>query len=380
MSNVNSKGGTLALVIGHMAGMIDLGALPIWVGAMISGYGFAPSLAGGLVSLFLIAVVIVSVFMAPLFHKLNVRWLAPLGFWVSAAAFYAMTLRDDVMYLAILHAVAGLGTGVAISCVHGTMGKTSNPHRVFAMGATMLGIGMAVFLGVTPGLIERTDASAVFLALSVVMAIAAVIGTLAFPSAHQDEHHLEVPRFEPAIWFAILGIMCMALVQAMVFSFVERIGDDLAIPTAQLATIFVFVGLMNIIPPILAGLLENKLVPLVVGICGALVQAVLAYVVTNAAGLTQFVLPVLFMPFIILFTHVFVFGFLARNETTGRAAAATPAMIMTGSASAPFLGGVLVQVGGYPALGAVAAGVSIFAVVLFAMARRAASRRQLSTA
>lgn len=380
MSNVNSKGATLALTIGHMAGMIDLGALPIWVGALISGYGFAPPLAGGLVSLFLLAVVLVSVLLAPVFHKLNGRWLAPLGFWISAAAFYAMTFRDDFGYLAFMHAIAGFGTGIAISFVHGTMGKTSNPHRVFAMGATVLGIGMAVFLGLTPGLIERTDASSVFLALAAVMAFAAVIGTLLFPPARQDEHHLEVPKFDPEIWFAITGIMCMALVQAMIFSFVERIGTELGIATAQLATIFVFVGLMNIIPPILAGFLENKLVPLSVAVVGACVQAILAYVLTHSAGLTQYVIPVLFMPFVILFTHVFVFGFLARNEQTGRAVAATPAMVMTGSASAPFVGGVLVQLGGYFALGVAGAIVSVCALICFGLAKRAVARRQLTAA
>jgi len=31
-----------ALVIAHCAGMLDLVALPVWVGALVERYGFAP--------------------------------------------------------------------------------------------------------------------------------------------------------------------------------------------------------------------------------------------------------------------------------------------------------------------------------------------------
>ena len=74
-----------------------------------------------------------------------------------------------------------------------------------------------------------------------------------------------------------------------------------------------------------------------------------------------------------LFTHTFIFGHLARIEPTGRAVAATPAMIMSGSTIGPLLGGVLVQALGYPALGVVALIFDLFALCLFAASRRAAS-------
>ena len=45
MSAVNSGGARIALVTGHMAGMIDQPALPVWVGTLIAGYAFAPAQA-----------------------------------------------------------------------------------------------------------------------------------------------------------------------------------------------------------------------------------------------------------------------------------------------------------------------------------------------
>jgi hypothetical protein len=49
-----------------------------------------------------------------------------------------------------------------------------------------------------------------------------------------------------------------------------------------------------------------------------------------------------------IFTHTFAFGLLSRLEGTGRALAATPAMLMVGSAVGPLLGGTLVKFFGYP--------------------------------
>ena len=71
-----------------------------------------------------------------------------------------------------------------------------------------------------------------------------------------------------------------------------------------------------------------------------------------------------------LFTHTFIFGHLARIEPTGRAVAATPAMIMAGSTIAPLFGGVLVQTIGYPALGVAALLFAVVAVALYAASRK----------
>lgn len=70
------------------------------------------------------------------------------------------------------------------------------------------------------------------------------------------------------------------------------------------------------------------------------------------------------------FTHTYVFGHLARIEPTGRANAAKPAMIMTGSVAAPLLGGVLVKLSGHPALGVAAATFAAIPVTGFSLSRK----------
>jgi predicted MFS family arabinose efflux permease len=71
-----------------------------------------------------------------------------------------------------------------------------------------------------------------------------------------------------------------------------------------------------------------------------------------------------------IFTHTFAFGMLARIDRTGRAVAATPAMLMTGAAIGPVLGGTLVKQSGYGSLGIAAVLIAVAAVLCFSRLER----------
>ena len=64
--------GHVALIVAHCAGMVDLVALPVWVGTLIQHYQLDPQQAGGLVTLFLIGAVLSSVFLASRFQRIEV--------------------------------------------------------------------------------------------------------------------------------------------------------------------------------------------------------------------------------------------------------------------------------------------------------------------
>lgn len=80
--------GSIALVIGHFSGMLDLIALPVWVGALVERFGFSPQQAGGIVTLFLVGAVVASLIVAPRFNQMNQRRWASTAFAVAAAAFW----------------------------------------------------------------------------------------------------------------------------------------------------------------------------------------------------------------------------------------------------------------------------------------------------
>ncbi len=362
----DSRRGRAALMVAHCAGMVDLVALPVWVGTLIAHYRFDPQQAGALATLFLAGAVAASLFIAPRFHRLSARPVASGAFALSALAFFGAATTRDFGMLALLHGLGGIAAGTALSVTHGTIGRSANPHKLFGVVGAALGIFAVVFMGATPQLVAAAGGPALFYVFGGVMLVAALVAAAAFPSTiAQVGDGLPAGRLSREVWLGIVGISCMALVQAMVFSFLERMGMDRGFGAGTVNGLLIAVGLVNLLPAALAAALQRQLDARKVLLVGASLQAVLALVLTCTTGLVPYAGAGSVFVAVMIFSHTFAFGMLATLEPTGRAVAATPAMLMVGSAIGPVLGGTLVKLVGYPALGAAALVVDVIALVLF---------------
>lgn len=369
MTTTASKRGRLALMVAHCAGMVDLVALPVWVGALMAHYRFDPQQAGGLATLFLVGAVLASVLLAPRFGRLPRRLVAVLGFGIAALAFFAASAQAGFVAMAGLHALAGLAAGAALSVTHGTIARAANPHRLFALAGAALGVFAIAFFATVPPLIAAHGGPMLFRTFAGVMGVAAVVALLAFPqgdaavaAATPVATTAPLPR---AVWFGIVGIGCMGLVQAMTFAFLERVGHARGFEATAVAAVLVALSLVNLLPAPLAALLERRLDARSVLLAGPVLQA---------AGVAVIMLSTVFAPYaaaasvfaaVIIFSHTFAFGLIAQLEPTGRALAATPAMMMTGAAIGPILGGTLVKAFGYGSLAAAAALIAALSVFCF---------------
>jgi predicted MFS family arabinose efflux permease len=75
-----------------------------------------------------------------------------------------------------------------------------------------------------------------------------------------------------------------------------------------------------------------------------------------------------------IFTHTFIFAFLARHDPSTRAVAATPVMAMTGSAIGPILGGAVASHFGYESIGwTIVVAATISAICFWQAGRRTES-------
>lgn len=368
---IESKRGRVALMVAHCAGMVDLVALPVWVGTLISRYSFDPQQAGGLATLFLLGVVLASVVLAPQFHRLPGRWVASLGFGVSALGFWLAAGKVAFAELAVLHAVSGVATGAALSVTHGTIARSRNPHRLFAIVGIALGVFAIAFLATTPQLIAAVGGPALFMAFAGVMALGALAALLAFPSPEPKVAVSEgQPKTRPAplqtaVWFGIVGIACMTVVQAMTFSFLERVGVERGFERQAINGVLIALGLVNLIPAALAALLEKRWPARNVLLVGPVVQAVLSGTIMLSPLFGPYAVAASVFAAVMIFTHTFAFGLLAQLDPSGRALAATPAMLMLGSAIGPVLGGTLIKVSGYGTLAVTAGCVALLAVFCF---------------
>ena len=365
-STTENGSGRAALAIAHCAGMVDLVALPVWVGALIAQYKFDPPHAGGLATLFLAGAVLSSLFFATRFNRLNGRLAATAGFALAALAFLLASRVSSFAELAPLHALAGAAAACGLSVTHGTIAHSAHPHRLFALVNAAVGVFAILFLGATPNLIAAFGGQALFVVFGGVMAVAALASALAFPAAKRDANAEVGHLIHPTVWFGVAGVSCMGLNQAMMFSFLERLGLDHGFTASAVTGVLIALGFVNLIPAPLAAYLETRVSARAVLFAGPILQALVIVALTFGVGFAAFAAPSMLLAGVMIFTHTFAFGVLSRLDRSSRALAGTPAMLMVGAMIGPILGGVLVQTFGYPALGVTAVVIAACAVALFA--------------
>lgn len=375
MAAVDTRRGRSVLTLAHVAGMIDMVALPLWIGTLIQHYGYSAPQAGITVTLFLASVAAASLWLAPRFRRLP-RWAdASFGFALAMQAFAIAALQpvraEGLPAMMALHAVAGIGVGCALSRTHGEIGLSENPHRLFAVVNIALGLFAIAFLAAMPHLVSAFGPKALFTAFALIMGVAAVVALVAFPhSPPQLKLDAAAPtRLSGAVYLVIAVVVCITLNQAMVYSFVERVGAGRGFGVDRVNGVLVATGLVNLIPGALAALLQKRCSPFTVGMLGPVVQAGLAVVLSSALTFAPYAMASALYVSVVIFTHTFMFGLLTRLDPSGRTVAATPAMMMLGSCTGPAIGGVVVHVFGYAGLGWVACAMSSIAVLCMLLAR-----------
>jgi len=302
---------------------------------------------------------------------MNQRLTAALGFAMAATAFLIASTQTEFMPLAALHFIAGLSVGIALSMVHGTMGLDVNPHRLFALAGIALGLLAIVLLGAIPQLLIAFSGPALFHVFAGIMAVAAASSAVLFRNPVKSLEYERKP-FSRAAWFTIFGISVMTFNQAMVFSFVEVIGKTRGFSPESVLAVLIALGFVNfVLPSPSAAFLQTRVSATLVTQIGPAVQAVLAIIVTSATAFTIWAPAAAVFVSIQIFTHNFAFGRLAKLDPTGRAVAATPAMLMVGAAFGPIVGGALGQNFGYSALGVAAVVVGIISIGFFTKAKTA---------
>ena len=356
------------LEVGHIAGRDDMVALPLWVGVLIQTHRFTPQMAGLAVTSFLLAVALTSMVLSPMFTRLPRRAVAAAGFFLAACCFYVVAgvaegagLESKML---VLHALAGVGVGAGLSMTYGGMGRTRNPHRMFAIAHALLGVFAVGFLGLMPMAIQDIGGHSIFLAFSAIMLVAALVLAIGYPpldakDAGQEAPHAKIPR---AAWLAIAAVIFLTLNYGMIFSFIERVGIARGFAASMVAGVLLALGLINLVPGPLAAVLERRVSAVSVGMVAPAIQALLALVIFNALDFVPYAVAAAFCVFPVMFGHIFLFGLIAKLDPSGRATASTPAMVMIGSSAGPLLGGTLVQFLGYTAVGAASVFIALFAI------------------
>ena len=363
--------GRTALIVGHAAGMLDLVAAPLWIGVLIQYRHLSPVEAGILIATYTAGVFLTSIALAPRFTSLRPQLIAPIGFLLGAAAFGAIILVDGFAALMPAHFVAGIGAGSALSMVHGTISRSVRPHRLFAFANIGVALVSIIFFIVVPQFVPR-DPNAVFVVLGGLLVIAALAAATLFPQLpvqaagemRSATGASEAP-YKPAVILAFAGVALMSVGQSEIYPFLERIGAWRGFPEASIANMLAISGVLNLLAPIIAAMLEN-VVPRVLTISIALiVHAGLTVTASSSPQFLPYAIAGSLLIFMTIFSHTFMFGVISKLDRSGRTASSTPAMITLGAMIGPALGGVVAQYIGFSAIGWVSAVVLLISSACF---------------
>jgi predicted MFS family arabinose efflux permease len=171
------------------------------------------------------------------------------------------------------------------------------------------------------------------------------------------------------VWFGIVGMSILCMAHSMIFPFVERMGIERGYAPALVAAVLVSIGFANLMPSPLAAVLEKRLKPERAILGGTLLHVALALLVTQLSRFEVFASLVAVLTTPLLFVHPFLFGLISRLDPSGRSVAATPAVLMIGSAVGPALGGALLMASSYPGLGLGVAAWGLVAALCFYLMR-----------
>lgn len=368
MTPPNSLLSSGVLAINHVAGMIGLVILPIWIGVLVQYYRYDAQQAGLLVSLFLAAAVLTSIIFAALYERVSKRFMTAIGYLMAAIAFFLASHSESFVHMIIMHFIGGAGAGWGLSLTHGTIGRSENPHRLFSMAQLALGIFAIIFFAVIPNLILRFSGTILFLFLAGLMLLATIASLMGFPQYEKKRKMPSIgvigPPIPSLVWFIIAGLIVLALNQALTSAYFERLGVFLGFPPQSISAVLVVAGIVILTPAIVAALFQNKIQVKTVAISGALAQGLLALFLFSTTNFWVYAVIGTIGGFVMIFTHIFLFGYLAALDPSGRAVAGTPAMIMFGSAFGPIIGGTLVVNAGYQWIGVTAAVIDAAAIII----------------
>ena len=372
--------GRIVLLFGHVAGMLDLVILPLWVGGMMTTHHLEPQEAGGVVTLFLVGALASNSVLARMFGRLRNRAVVVAGYSIAAFAFFGLIhvplglAATPLVQLGVLHLIAGLGIGAGLSCVHGTIARGVSPHRTFAIVNFGVGIFAVLFFALTPPFMAKIGVNAVFYAVFSLIVCATVLSALAFPTppgvtvsrvATSTPRSGAATQIATALAIGFVGVVLLQTAQAITNSFAERIGAFRGFGVEAVGLMFAVNGFISLFAPVLAGLLEKKLLAAPVAAAVLLIHGLCSITLSSTPSFYLYSVAFITMIFVTIFGHTFIFGLFAKFDPSGRMNASTPSMLMLGTAIGPIVGGVVVQRWGFPAMGLTSAAVAFAGAACF---------------
>ena len=327
--------------------------------------------AGKLISLEMFSIALGNFFFARLTHITNSKKVFFIGASVIFLFNLLSVLATDPLHLAFFRIPTGLALGAVAATCAGRIARSDKPDINFGVinsAVGFMGVVMAFTLPRAMGLdfafssyFNLTGIDGLYLVYGICALFAVLIAFKTPDDNEQKSQAMDQSAKTLRIgWFALFGIGIMFFGHGSVGLFIVRIGREIGISAENIGYIFMVGSSLGIVLPLIAGWIGTKVrafFPILVLVI-SLATATGALSISDSAWQYFLVVPI-FATLPTAIMPIFL-GCLARTDNSGKLAASHVAFVLSGTSAAPFIGGMLIDKGGF----GLAGGFSVFMILL----------------
>jgi len=340
-----------AMIAAYGLGMMSFMALPLMLGAIISGMGISENVAGRIGSVQLGAMTIGALWVASHAEKLNWRQVAPIALVFAILGNLLALFAGDLYGLIIARFLNGLGEGAMLALANSVASGTKKPQKTFSILTISVSFFfLAVALGV-PLAVEHYGDRAVFGLMACLELVCAPL-LFMFPirCKNSQEETFGFP-LNATVLACLAGVALAQMGQAGLWAFNQRIGLHTGLSLSGVGRVLGLTALLTMVGPIAARLLGmrwGKSLPICLSYAFLAAGGLL---LANAATPGVYAAGSILMPVSGLFGSPYTMSILAWLDRKGRVAAAAPAFIGLGDTLGPMMGSFVLDGNGYQNLG-----------------------------
>ncbi|MFD9968519.1 MFS transporter [Streptomyces sp. NPDC059011] len=368
--------------VGHLAAYL----LPTVVGRLSAGLGLAPTQAGLVGSVLLLASSAAGFALASRVERFGPRRLARVGLLLAFTGYGAVALTSAVPVAVTGVALGGLGSGTATAVAAAGIAAQHDPHRVTALGLLSVSATAGALYLTIPRLGGGHALPFAALALAALAAWPAtrrldcpgarvrVPGVQGLPGPHLSRNPLPHRRSGAVLAAAVL---CWAMAQNALWGVSGRIGITQAglseVTVGAVFAVALGAGLTGVVVAGAVGARFGRAVP--IGVGTALI-ACCVVVSSSARDLVAFAVGEILWNTFYPVVLSYLIGLAASLDARGRWAVLVGSATSLGVACGPTAGSLLSAHAGYPGMGLVLSAVLLVAAVpMTAVALHTSGRR-----
>ena len=354
--DIDSKSSIWSIVFLSVLGPAMFILQPGYVQGLVEYAGFSEEEAGLVAAFEMFGIAATAILINFFVDRFNWRTLTLVFVLISLLGNALSINQFDLNALQAIRFFTGIGSGGLISITFTMMGLTTRSDRNMGLIVTMVLVWGAVGLFAMPALFQRYGVNG-FMWVLVVFSALGLFAIKYLPCFYQGEHdeHGHDTHVSPVLRYAMLaGILLYNLAIGIVWVYLFLVGVEAAIAEQTVANILTVSQVLGIGGALIAFFLEariGRLIPLQVSIVGAAIGIAM---ILGEPTLVLYALGVCLFNLLWNVTQPYLVAMCAAYDNRSHLVAKGVAMQMIGYAIGPTLAALLLSLGGYSGVNAIA--------------------------